>query len=91
MAANVCGNREERGGARRVVIGTVIHLATDDAKMIEVRGDDDEAVGFNRAWHVSDDVLCVAERLGEGSIPSPEGSDASVHERERLLETVAEA
>src|SRR4051812_638933 len=82
VAPHVSRDGKQRRGTRSVVISPVVHLAANDAEMIEVRGYDDEVVREGRTWYVSDDVPRVVVRFREGAVPAPQGADASMHEGE---------
>ena len=72
------GNREHRRNARRVVVGAVEHLSLDDAEMVVVGGDDDEA-----SW------LAAAANHGDEVDAGPIARAAAAAEREGLLERLA--
>ena len=73
-----CRHREHRGNARRVVVGAVEHLSLDDAEMVVVGRDDDEASGLAAAPNHRDEVDA-----------RPLASAAGAAEREGLLERLA--
>src|SRR6185369_17342060 len=64
MAPNAAGDREDRGGARGVVIGAVVDLPAPDSQMIVMRREYDVVPWRFRAWNHSQHIDSGSVALG---------------------------